>query len=141
MVRLRGILRLNQTGDIFHFCNTFLLLPHIRCLRDHHPHQQQPWKSGKMAVDSIGIRGLPAEVLSSQIIAESDSDYIPNILECKSKEAILDARQALTPRLINYRLAVAPYDPSCSAPNLNLSPLAGKPTSALRKHNDVFWSV
>ena len=49
------------------------------------------------AVDIFDIPGLRAEVLSSDNVAESDSDYVPNIFEGAAEEASPEIRQAPTP--------------------------------------------
>ena len=47
-------------------------------------------------VDMFDIPGLRAEVLSSSNVAESDSDYVPNIFERTAEEASSEVRQAPT---------------------------------------------
>ena len=47
------------------------------------------------AVDMFDILGLRAEVLSSGNVAESDSDYVPNIFERAAEEASSEVRRHL----------------------------------------------
>ena len=55
------------------------------------------------AVDVFDIPGLRAEVLFSDNVAESDSDYVLNIFERAAEEASPEGRQASTPRwLVAY---------------------------------------
>ena len=50
------------------------------------------------AVDMFDIPSLRSEVLSSNNVAESDSDYVPNIFERAAEEASPEDRQAPNPR-------------------------------------------
>ena len=50
------------------------------------------------SVEMFDIPGLRAEVLSSDNVAESDSDYVPNICERAAEKASPEVCQAPTPR-------------------------------------------
>ena len=54
-------------------------------------------RAGLNAVDMFNIPGFRAEVLSSDNVAESDSDYVPNIFEGAAEEASPEVYQALIP--------------------------------------------
>ena len=62
-------------------------------------------------VDMFDIPNLRAEVLSSDNVAESDSDYVPNIFERAAEEASLEILQSPIPRwfVAYYRNARGNY--------------------------------